>query len=94
MPPGPRYAYATLDDYLPLDTAVDRLPGGAQVVGVSAMLAEGVLRDRMVAPWSGPTAYPSSAAFSVTPMPWRNWSWTAPQPLANPVRESLSVARG
>ncbi|HNQ08083.1 MAG TPA: CbiX/SirB N-terminal domain-containing protein [Tetrasphaera sp.] len=49
VPPGPHYAFATLDDYKPLDDAVGHLNGGAQVVGVSAMLAEGVLRDRMVA---------------------------------------------
>lgn len=49
VPAGPHYAFATLDGYKTLDDAVDHLPGGAQIVGVAAMLAEGVLRDRMVA---------------------------------------------
>jgi sirohydrochlorin ferrochelatase len=46
--PERRYAFATLDDHLPLTTALRELDVRAGVVGVSAMIAEGVLRDRMV----------------------------------------------
>jgi len=46
--PERRYAFATLDDHLPLTTALRQLDVRAGVVGVSAMIAEGVLRDRMM----------------------------------------------
>ncbi len=49
LPPGIRaVAAATVDDRLPLTAALERLGGPAGVVAVSCMIAEGVLRDRMV----------------------------------------------
>lgn len=46
--PERSYAFATLDGYLPLAGAVRDLGGPAGVVGVAGMIAQGVLRDRMV----------------------------------------------
>ena len=49
LPPERRFAVATLDEYRPLAAALRDLGGTEGVVGVSAMIADGVLRDRMVA---------------------------------------------
>ncbi len=56
LPGGRGYAFATLDEHLPLGDAIDRLRQTrprtdatvAGIVGVAAMIAEGILRDRMV----------------------------------------------
>lgn len=41
------YAFATLDDHLPIDAAVDDFGSTDGVVAVAAVIADGVLRDRM-----------------------------------------------
>lgn len=48
LSPERAYAFATLDEYLPLSAAIRTLGRADGVVGVSAMIAEGVLRDRMI----------------------------------------------
>ncbi len=47
LPAIRRYAFATLDGRLPLQEAIDDLAGPADVTAVGAVLADGVLRDRM-----------------------------------------------
>ena len=48
LTPERAYAFATLDDYLPLPAALKGLGRAADTIAVSAMIADGVLRDRMV----------------------------------------------
>jgi len=48
LPPVRTYAFATLDDHLPIDAALTALGRAEGVVAVTGILADGVLRDRMV----------------------------------------------